>query len=37
LLKDRMNTAAGRRLAKDRDAFMRQFLQRFDAEWSARA
>jgi uncharacterized protein len=33
LLKDRMNTAAGRRLAEDRHAFLNEFLRRFHAEW----
>lgn len=33
LLKDRMNTAAGRRRAEGRDRFMREFLDEFYAEW----
>ena len=33
LLKDRMNTIAGQRLAADRHLFMEQFLQQFLAEW----
>ena len=33
LLKDRMNTAAGRRLAAERHEFMEQFLTRFFVEW----
>lgn len=33
LLKDRMNTATGRRLAAERHEFMEQFLAQFFAEW----
>ena len=33
LLKDRMNTKTGKRLAKARDAFMREYLRRFFREW----
>ena len=33
LLKARMNTKEGRRLAKTRDAFMRAYLKNFHAEW----
>ncbi|MCW2972687.1 MAG: Metal-dependent phosphohydrolase, subdomain [Thermoleophilia bacterium] len=37
LLRDRMHTEAGRRLADGRHAFMVTYLARFDAEWSGRA
>lgn len=33
LLKDRMTTATGRKLAAERDAFLRAFLDEFHAEW----
>lgn len=33
LLRERMNTASGRRLADERHAFMQEFLRRFLAEW----
>lgn len=33
LLKDLMNTSTGKRLAQDRDTFMRAFLDQFYAEW----
>ncbi len=33
LLKDRMNTDTGKRMAQERDAFLRMFLQRFLEEW----
>jgi uncharacterized protein len=33
LLKDRMNTSAGRRLAEERHRFMEDYLARFDREW----
>ena len=36
LLKDRMNTAAGRRIAYERHQFMLDFLRRFRAEWEGR-
>lgn len=35
LLKDRMKTPTGRRLAQDRHAFMERYLERFFAEWDA--
>ena len=37
LLKDRMNTASGRRLAEGRHAFMETFLKQFDDEWQGRS
>lgn len=33
LLKDRMNTAAGQRMAEERHRFMEEFLHRFLREW----
>jgi len=33
LLKDRMNTATGRAIAKERHVFMEQYLEQFYAEW----
>lgn len=35
LLKNKMNTKTGKKLAEDRDDFMRQFLQQFYKEWNA--
>jgi uncharacterized protein len=37
LLKDRMNTKTGKRLAADRHRFMEQYLEQFFAEWEGRA
>ena len=36
LLRDRMNTAAGRRLADERHRYMEVFVERFLAEWQGR-
>jgi len=36
LLKERMNTAAGKRLAESRHCFMEQFLEQFFKEWEGR-
>ncbi|MEJ8302399.1 HD domain-containing protein [Saccharibacillus sacchari] len=33
-LKDLLNTDSGRRIAKQRHAFMEEFLERFDREWN---
>jgi uncharacterized protein len=37
LLKDRMKTATGRRMAEERDAYMRGYVERFLAEWEGKA
>jgi len=37
LLKGRMRTATGRRIAAGRDAFLRRFLDRFHREWNGLA
>lgn len=37
LLKDRMNTETGRRIAADRHAFMVEYLNQFYAEWNGEA
>lgn len=37
LLKDRMNTHTGQRIASDRHKFMENFLEQFYAEWSGEA
>lgn len=36
LLKERMNTETGRRIASDRHVFMEQFLAQFYAEWEGK-
>ncbi|MDX1543365.1 MAG: HD domain-containing protein [Christiangramia sp.] len=36
LLKDRMNTETGRRIAEDRHAFMIEYLNQFYAEWNGK-
>lgn len=36
LLKDRMNTAAGKRMAEARHEFMQQYLDQFFAEWEGK-
>ncbi|MDC7999720.1 HD domain-containing protein [Aequorivita todarodis] len=36
LLKDRMNTETGRKIAEERHAFMEKFLQQFYAEWEGK-
>ena len=37
LLADRMHTETARRIARERHAFMEQFLAQFDAEWDGEA
>jgi uncharacterized protein len=37
LLKDRMKTTAGRKIAEERDAYMRGYVERFLAEWEGTA
>lgn len=37
LLKDRMQTATGRRIAEERHAFMETFLARFQEEWEGKS
>jgi uncharacterized protein len=37
LLKDRMNTAAGKKLAEERHKFMEQYLDRFFNEWEGKS
>lgn len=36
LLKDRMNTGAGRKMAEERHAFMESYLEQFYAEWEGK-
>ncbi len=36
LLKDRMNTKTGRKIAEERHLFMEEFLEQFYAEWEGR-
>jgi uncharacterized protein len=36
LLKDRMNTKTGKKIAKQRHSFMEQYLQQFYAEWEGK-
>ncbi len=37
LLKDRMNTEAGKRIAQERHEFMKAYIDRFYAEWNGKA
>ena len=36
LLKDRMHTKAGRRIAEEREAYMKQYVERFMQEWEGK-